>query len=374
MNESKATRYQRLRRRTTGSGVLSAGVMLALISLTPVAGWLRDFGGRVGVGFGPSLGSLVTFLIFVLLVVLLWEVASFPAVAYMAFSVDRSYGQSTVAVEDLLAAQIKATAVALPIAFGASTVVLASVHIAGPWWWAFAGVAFAVALFVAVEVGPLMLAGLATVKPISRPALTETLERIAVRVGATVASVDEWVLTNDDAVTALITGVGKQRRVLVSSELARGWSDDEIAVVVAHELAHHAYHDLWSALALNVAVLWAGLWVSDRVLRVAGGALHVSGPGDLAALPSIALLAATVWVAATPLRHAQSRRQERRADIFALAMTDGVDPFRRAIRRLSAKHLAEERPSTLTRWFYHRHPPVAERLALADAYSRLKGV
>jgi hypothetical protein len=38
------------------------------------------------------------------------------------------------------------------------------------------------------------------------------------------------------------------------------------------------------------------------------------------------------------------------------------------VRRLGAKHLAEERPSTLTRWLYHRHPPVADRLALAERY------
>ena len=45
----------------------------------------------------------------------------------------------------------------------------------------------------------------------------------------------------------------------------------------------------------------------------------------------------------------------------------GADVCRRrtpgaAVRRLSAQHLAEERPSTLTRWLFHRHPPVAERL------------
>jgi hypothetical protein len=34
--------------------------------------------------------------------------------------------------------------------------------------------------------------------------------------------------------------------------------------------------------------------------------------------------------------------------------------------------LAEERPSVLTRWLYHSHPSVSERLALADAYRRVK--
>ena len=198
------------------------------------------------------------------------------------------------------------------------------------------------------------------------------LDRIALRVRMPVGSISEWVLPEGDPTTALVAGVGHRRRILVSSDLIRHWSDDEIAVVVAHELAHHAYRDLWRALALNAVVLWSGLFVSDRVLDHAGPRLGLAGPGDLAALPLIALITLLVWVAATPLRHAQSRRHERRADVFALAMTGGADAFRRAIRRLSAQHLVEERPSRLTRWLYHRHPSVAERLALADAYSRLK--
>jgi hypothetical protein len=29
---------------------------------------------------------------------------------------------------------------------------------------------------------------------------------------------------------------------------------------------------------------------------------------------------------------------------------------------MAAHHLAEERPSALTRWFFHRHPTVEERI------------
>jgi STE24 endopeptidase len=79
-----------------------------------------------------------------------------------------------------------------------------------------------------------------------------------------------------------------------------------------------------------------------------------------------------VWLLFAPVRFAQARRQERRADVFALAMTDGAEAFSSAIRRLGARHLAEERPSRVTRWLSHRHPTVAERLALADAYRRLR--
>jgi hypothetical protein len=53
-------------------------------------------------------------------------------------------------------------------------------------------------------------------------------------------------------------------------------------------------------------------------------------------------------------------------------LTGEAGSFGAAIRRLSARYLAEERPSRFVRWFFYRHPPVAERLALAEAFSRQK--
>jgi len=371
MNESKATRYQRLRRRAAASGAISAGLVLAGVALSPVSVWLRD--RSIAATGGPGSHPILAFSLFVFCLMLLWEVAAFPAVAYAALRIDPVYRRAPATLADVLSTQAKASAVALPAAALAAGAVIVSVDVAGARWWIWTGLAIVFALAAAMRAGPALLMQLADVRPLSRPQVADTLGRVAERVRVPIEGVDEWLLAEGDPATALVAGVGRRRRVLVSSELVRNWADDEIAVVVVHELAHHAYRDLWRALALNAVVLSVGLVVSDRALRLMGPRLGLEGPGDLAALPLIAFVTLLVWVVATPLRHAQSRRHERRADIFALAMTDGADPFRRAIRRLGASHLVEERPSRLTRWLYHRHPSIAERLALAEAYSRVKG-
>jgi STE24 endopeptidase len=190
----------------------------------------------------------------------------------------------------------------------------------------------------------------------------------------TLSGIDEWRVGDRTSVTALVTGIGRARRVVVSHELVRTWPEDEIVVVVAHELAHHRYRDLWRTLALDAALLTLGLAVADAGARWLAGPLGLAGPHDLASLPLVALIGGAVWVAATPIRHAQSRTHERRADVFALAMTGAADAFSAAVRRLAARHLAEERPTSLTRWLFHRHPTVAERLELAESYRRVKSV
>lgn len=344
-----------------------AGLTLAVLAATPAARWLGDAAWRVTDGLPDAARAIAALGLFVVSVLVVWEIAALPAVLYLALKVDHAYGRTEGHVEDVLVAQAQATLVALPAVLVGGLIVSASAQLAGRWWWMAAGVLLSAGL-VAVQHGvPGVLARLSPARPMSKPELSSRLHALAARVRVPVAGIHEW-MADERAMTALVTGVGRGRRVLVSSDIVRTWPDDEIEVVVAHELGHHAHRDLWRTLVLDAAVMAVALLLADRVLVAVGPALSVAGPADLAALPLIALTALVVWAVLTPLRHAQSRRHERRADAFALSWTGQADAFGAAVRRLSAKHLADERPSTLARWLYHRHPPVAERLALAEHY------
>lgn len=346
-----------------------AGLMLSIVAFTPAARWLRDGSWRFASGLPPFPAAIVALGCFLVAVLVLWEVAALPAVLYLAIVVERAYGRTEGNIEGALLAHLQATAFVLPAVLLSGVVVAASVQLAGPWWWMAAGLVLSIGLVFVLRGGPRLFSRMGAMHAVSRPPLADRLRDLASRVRVPVAGIDEWNVS-DASVTALVTGVGASRRVLISADLVRHWTDEEIEVVVAHELAHHAHHDLWRTVALNAVTLSVALWTADLVVRVVGRLTGVSGPGDLAALPLMALAAATIWVVATPIRHAQSRRQERRADEAALVWTGQAGAFVSAVRRLGAKHLAEERPSTLTRWLYHRHPPVAERLALAQRYGQ----
>jgi STE24 endopeptidase len=370
MNESKATRYQRLSRRARAASVASGALLLVLLVLTPASHWIAEWARGVGDGLSARTHALVTLTAFVGLAVVLWEAVALPAVLYLGLKVDRRFRGADHSVESVLSAQAQATLVALPAAFVAAAVVVVSVHVAGPWWWTLAGALLALALVGALRAAPVLFLLVGEARPVDRPALVDRLADLARRAHVPIARVDEWRV-GESAPTALVAGIGRTRRVLVSSDMLRHWSDDEIAVVVAHELGHHAHHDLWRTVALDVVVLSVALWLANVVLEWLAPVLALAGPGDLAALPCLALVAGGCWLVATPMRHAQSRAHEHRADQFALGLTGAADAFRAAIRRLEARHLVEERPSTLTRWLYHRHPSVAERLAFAEAFGKV---
>jgi STE24 endopeptidase len=359
MSETKATRYHRWRRRVESAGAGAAVLTLALVALTPASGWLAGLADGFTAGWDHPLRSVVSLGVYVLLLALLVELAALPAALYVALRVDPAYTQRRLRPHEAVAGHAMAAAVALPAALAGALMLRLAVVLTGEWWWVLAALLLAAALGGALRLAPGLLARLGAARPLPRPRLAARLAALADRAGLSIAAIEEWRIAEPGASAAVVTGVGRSRRVLVASDIVRDWTDDEIAVVVAHELAHHVHGDLGRSWALNAGTLAVGLLAADRVLALTEGELWHSGPADLA-----------FWAAATPAPHAHSRRQERRADAFALAMTGDAEAFGAAVRRLGAQRLAEERPSGLTRWLFFSHPPTAERLAFAEAWQR----
>ena len=369
MNETKAARYQRLRRRAHVAATLAGGATLAAIALTPLARWLAGWSLGLGEGLSPLAREAVAVAGLVVVLLGVWEIAALPALISLARR-DRRFLAQADLPEQVVLAQAQAACIALPIGLIAAWIWRASTAIAGPWWWLLAGPGLAGLSAIAMRGAPLLLSRLARTVPLGDRALAARLDALARRAGVTLGSIEEWRVDEGSGRSALVVGTGRGRRVLVASDLARHWSHDEIAVVVAHELAHHRHRDLSRALALDAALLIGATLIAQLAVSRLGPALGLAGPWDLAALPLLAVAGGAAWLAATPLRHAQSRRHERRADAMALALTGEADAFSAALRRLGGARLAEERPSTMTRWFFHRHPPLAERLASAEAWRR----
>ena len=246
--------------------------------------------------------------------------------------------------------------------------VLAAAEIAGSWWWVLATLVSSAILALLVRAAPRLLGGGGAVRSVRRPELSARLAALAASAGVPVASIGEWRVNEPASSVAMVTGTGRRRQILLAADVLRDWTDDEVVAVVAHELAHLVHGDLRRSLLLNAVVLACGCLVSELVLRGTGELLHLAGAADPRAFPLVAFSTLGVWLLATPVRHAQSRRHERRADLFALTLTRQAEAFATAVRRAGARRLVDDRPSRVTGWLFHRHPPLAERLALAERF------
>lgn len=370
MNEPKATRFQRRRRRARVVAWLSASSALALVALSPVSAWLARGATLAATVLPETLAPAGALALFTLALVLLWEAAALPALFYTALRVDSHYGTVDRSPGTVVAGELRAAAMAFPVVLAVAGVVQVSAWAAPGLWWLVSSLFATLGLSAALRLGPVLLGHVGAVRPLQKGSLSSTIAAVVAASNVPVAGIFEWAVGPQVGASALVAGVGAARRVLVSSALVRHWSDDEIAVVVAHELGHHAHHDLARSTGLAAVILCAGFWASDVTLGALGSGLGGVGVADMAALPLIVLVVGVVWLFSTPLRLAQSRSHERRADAFALACTGRAEAFAAVVRRLSAERLAENQPSNLTTWLFHRHPSVADRLAVSEGFRR----
>jgi STE24 endopeptidase len=369
MNEDKSTRYQRLRRRAGVLSVLAAALLQFGLLVTGGAIALRDAasGLVMTAGVPGALRPWATVAVFVTVLALAHEVVGFPISCYRGLILERRYGLSRESFDAWMDDYLKASTVALAIAFAGSAVLYGLLRAQPQAWWMSASAVFALAIVAIAHLAPVVLLPIFyRVTPLRRDALQARLHALAARAGARVVGVYEWRLSDRTRrANAALVGLGRTRRILVSDTLLSEYADDEIEAVVAHEIGHHVHHDIWRDMAYELALITVGFFAADRVLRAFGDWARIEGAADVAGLPIILLTLGLVSTLQAPLANAISRRHERRADRFALELTARPSAFVSAMRRLAAQNLAEDDPSPLVLALFHTHPPFRERIASA---------
>ena len=367
MNEDKSTRYRRLHRRSSILAAANAALFLVLLVVSGGSAALRDALGGL-----PPWIALVSF---VVVGALGLELIELPLAYYKGVTLERRYGLSTQPAARWWIDWLKSAALGLCVTVGAAALCWSLIGWNPERWWIAAAAGAAVLLVVLTVAAPVVLLPMFfDFKPLERAGLAARLEALAARAGARVLGVFEWRLQDRTRkANAALAGIGRTRRILVSDTLLAAHSDEEIEVILAHELGHHVHGDIWTSLALESALVAAGLYAADRALAWSAGSFGLGGKDDLAALPVLLLAAGAVSVALRPAAHALSRAHERRADRYALDLTGDTVSFISALKRLGAQNLAEERPSRLAEVLFYTHPPMGARIEAAQAYRRNAG-
>lgn len=346
MNEPKSSRYHRLARRAgVVSLALSAGLLLLMTVLRPQL---------------PVVAYAV-------ILTALHELITFPISWYRGFLLEQRYELSSEPFAAWLRDHAKGFALAAVFAGAIAWGVYRLMAVSPRWWWVLAAIAGALVTLLLARLAPVVLLPLFyTFRPLDRPALEARLTELSERAGVPVLGVFEWGLGQKTRrANAALVGSGKTRRILLSDTLLAEYSDDEIEVILAHELAHHVHHDIGKGILLEFVLLLASGFVAATVLNVGWEKVGLRSPADPAGLPLLVLAAGAVMMAATPLVLAFSRANERRADAFAIKLTKRNESFVTAMRRLGAQNLEEEHPSAASVWLFYSHPPIEERITAA---------
>lgn len=365
MNEDKATRYHRLSRRAGILSTLWTAVILLALLFADLSVGIRAWAAGVA-GANPTL--IVA--LYVLLLSVVFDAATLPFSFYRGFLLERRYGLSTETMAHWLKDHAKAVLIGILFAELGAIFVYFTLRSWPGYWWVVAGLGYSVVTVVLVNLAPVLLLPLFfTFKPLEKQTLRDRLTALAAKAGTRIMGVYEWTLSDrTKKANAALAGMGNTRRILLSDTLLAEYSDDEIEVILAHELAHHVHRDIWTSIMFDMALTFAGFFAAHVALRRAVPFFGLQGIADPAGIPLLLLTAGAIGLCVKPLLNAVSRSHERRADSYALTMTANPSAFITAMKRLGQQNLAEDSPSKLVQAFFYTHPPIKERLRAAQGW------
>lgn len=245
------------------------------------------------------------------------------------------------------------------------------------WWAILSGLTIPFTIILANLVPVLLLPLFNKFEPLRNGALAERMKRLAAEQGVNVSDVLQMDMSKQTKkANAFFTGVGNTKRIVLGDTLLDEFTEDEVEVVIAHELGHQVHHDLWKMIGLQIPVTLTTFYASYRLLPSVSerfgrrfGLQPEQGAADVAALPLLTLLGGTASLGLTPIINAINRRWiEHRADEYALHLTGKRDAFITTMRKLGRMNLSNPNPPAIVKYLLYSHPPVKERIEYGERY------
>ncbi|MBF6613690.1 MAG: M48 family metallopeptidase [Chloroflexi bacterium] len=360
--QRQAKEYASIRRRLFFAEVaLTAAAVLLLL----VSGWsvvLRNWAE----GISPSPWVVVA--LYGIALGAIYTIVALPLDYYSGFILPHRFGLSTQTLAGWVTDNLKELALSALLGIGGLELLYWLLRSFPQWWWLLMAALvwlFAVAM---AQLAPVLLMPIFyNFKPLDDPDLAQRLTLLAEQAGTKVRGVYVMDMSSrTTAANAMLTGLGRTRRIILGDTLLTAYTPDEIETVLAHELAHHVHNDLPKGLAAEALLVVISMWVASLVLDWGVPLFGFRGIDDVAALPLFVIAMSLFGILSMPAANFMSRQMERAADQYAIRSTHKAPAFRSAMLKLAGQNLSEADPPAWALALFYSHPPVSERIRAAN--------
>jgi STE24 endopeptidase len=230
-------------------------------------------------------------------------------------------------------------------------------------WWAPAAAVAVTFGVVMTYASPILIEPVFnTFKPLPAGELRSDVLELADEAGIEVGEVYEMDASRrTTAANAYVAGLGSTKRVVLYDTLLRDFSEDEVRLVVAHELGHVHYRDVPRGLLYLAIVAPFGMFAVSRLAE-----RWAPGGGPLA-VPAVGLALAIVVPALTMVSNQLSRQVEARADRYSLELTDAPDALIGFQQRIVRQNVSDPDPPGWVSFLLGTHPTAMDRIGQALA-------
>jgi len=323
-----------------------------------LAGWLKErFQSNYAVIFLYLFVSLAAFSIFDL-----------PLYFYRTFRLEHKFLLSRQKFGHWLIDQLKAGFINYFIFLFLSFTFLFCLKSFPKLWWLATAFFWLLGSFLLTRLFPIIIVPLFfRYRRIQDDSLRDSILALAKKMGLKVIDVFEIDFSKKTVkANAAFLGLGSTKRIILADTLRLNFSIREIEAILAHEFAHfklgHLLKLFWLESVTTVGLLLVIFVTNKPVL----GYFGLSSLTELASLPLVLFYFAVGDVFLKPLRNFFSRMFERQADALALRTTQDKEGFVFMLDRLANQNMADRNPSRWVKIYFLDHPPIEERIKLAQ--------
>jgi STE24 endopeptidase len=340
-------------------GLAIAGVLLGFGLSARLRDWAEEKthsrSGQVLI-YGAVYVTLVTLLVL-------------PLALYENYFREHSYGLSNQSLPGWLGAFGISYLLALAAALICLPILYAVIRRARETWWIWGGGLAILFLILQLAIYPVFIAPLFnTHAPLPDGPLKTKIMALAaanqIPAGAIQVS-DASHQTN--RITAHVSGFLGTNRIVLSDNLLRQGSQDEVLAVMGHEIGHYVMGHTSRAVLMQGLLILLGFgfaaWTFPIAADFFGGMWQVRRVEDVAGLPLLMALAGLFFFLTAPVSNSISRTAENQADIFGLNAARKPDAFATAMLKLAPYRKLE--PGEMEEALFFHHPSGKSRIETA---------
>ncbi|MBL7157731.1 MAG: M48 family metallopeptidase [Candidatus Omnitrophica bacterium] len=303
---------------------------------------------------------------------LFYYAATFPLNLYSSFVLEHKFKLSNQGFLDWFKDDIKGGILSLFIFLAFMQVLYLLLRHFSATWWIWIAFVWFIATVIFAKIAPIVIVPLFfKYSPVESSLKTKIFE-LSKKCGMKILDVYKIDFSKKTKkLNAALVGLGKTRRVILADNLVEEFTDREIMGVMAHEFAHHKLFHMWKIISFAFLATFISFYVLYLLSIKIVVLFKADGIYDMAIFPFFALVLSLTGFFTMPAKNAFSRRLERSADIFALEVTKDRDSFISLMNKLSSRNLADPNPSKLVKFLFYDHPPISERIELAENYKPL---
>jgi STE24 endopeptidase len=302
--------------------------------------------------------------------------SSLPVAYLGGHLVERRYGLTTQPARSWFGDQVKGLFLGLLLQTPLISAIYAVIRRRPRDWWIILSAATVPLAVVLINLAPVLLMPVFNrFVRLRDEELAARIRSLSARGGVRISDVYEMDMSRQsEKPNAMFTGVGNTKRIVLGDTLLERFPAHKVEAVVAHELGHQVHGDLWRLIGFGAGTGFGLAWVLSRiappVLRRTRNYTGVDDISDVASLPVLAVLMSAMSLVLMPIQAAFSRALERRADAFALQLTQNGAAYASAMERLATQSLADPEPPRPVVFMLYSHPPIVERIRAARAAER----